>query len=443
MRALFVGASALVLVCAALGQPKPAAPTAATPASVLSHAFLIRHGQVHTVGALGTIANGDVLIAGGRIAAVGTNLSAPQGATIIDAQGKPITPGLMASYTQLGIEEIDLVREANDSANDPTIDNAAFDASDAINPNSTLIPVARIRGVTRAITAPALGKGVFFGQAAVIHLGDSPDLVIKRQAGILATLGPVAGNQDRATRADTWAQFRETLDDAREYWAQRGGYHRPGGSRDQRSNRIDLDALGPVIKGAEPLIVHAERASDIRAAVQYATTNHIRIILLGAEEGWEVAEELARAHVPVILDSEHNLPTYFADIGATLKNAARLDRAGVLVTFMPQSDDPAQYARTITQIAGNAVANGMPWDHALAAITKNPAMVWGISSSYGTLDVGKDADVVLWDGDPLEVTSAPTAVFIRGERVAMISRQTKLRDRYRDLQHKYPPFGYR
>jgi len=438
MRALLIGSSALLLVCAAVAQPKPAAPPVAVP----SNAFLIRHGQVHTVGAQGTIANGDVLIVGGKIAAVGINLAAPQGATIIDAQGKPVTPGLMASYTQLGIEEIDLVREANDSANDPAIDSAAFDVADAINPNSTLIPVARIRGVTRAITAPQLGKGVFFGQAAIIQLGDSPNLVIKRQAGILATLGPVADNNGRPTRADTWAQFRETLDDAREYWAQRSGYHRPGGSRDQRSNRIDLDALGPVIKGTEPLIVHAERASDIRAAVQYAQANHIRIVLFGAEEGWEIADELARSHVPVILDSEHNLPTYFADIGATLKNAARLDHAGVLVTFMPQGGS-AHYARTITQIAGNAVANGMPWDHALAAITKNPAMVWGISDSYGTLEVGKDADVVLWDGDPLEVTSAPTTVFIRGQRVAMISRQTMLRDRYRDLRHKYPPFGYR
>jgi imidazolonepropionase-like amidohydrolase len=355
MRALLIASSALFLACAAMAQPKPAAPPA-----VPSNAFLIRHGEVHTVGASGTITNGDVLIVGGKIAAVAPNLAAPQGATIIDAQGKPVTPGLMASYSQLGIEEIELVKEANDSANDSAIDSAAFDVADAIDPNSTLIPVARIRGVTRAVTAPQLGKGVFFGQAAVVHLGDSPDLVIKRQAGILATLGPVGDNTGRATRADTWAQFRETLDDAREYWAQRGGYHRPGGSRDQRSNRIDLDALGPVIKGAEPLIGHVQRASDIRAAVRYATTNHIRIVLLGAEEGWELANELARAHIPVILDSRHNLPTYFADIGATLKNAARLDRAGVLVTFMPQSDEPGHYARTITQIAGNAVANGMP-----------------------------------------------------------------------------------
>jgi len=441
MKTLLIGAAALFVATSALAQTKPV--SVAGPTSTPGPVFLIRHGQVHTVGALGTIADGDVLIENGKIGSVGPNLTTPPGATVIDAHGKPVTPGLMASYTQLGIEEIELLKEVNDSQNDLAIDNAAFDVTDAINPNSTLIPVARIRGVTRALTAPALGKGVFFGQAAIIQLGDRPDMIVKRQAGVLVTLGPVDQNNERGTRPDTWAQFRETLDDAREYWAQRGGYHRPGGSRDQRSNRIDLDALGPVVQGKEPLIVHAEQASDIRHAVQYATANHIRIVVLGAEEGWEVADELARAQVPVILDSEHNLPTYFADIGATLKNAARLDKAGVVVVFMPQSDDPSQYARTITQIAGNAVANGMPWDHALQAITKNPAMVWGIADRYGSLDVGKDADVVLWDGDPLEVTSAPTAVFIRGERIPMISRQTLLRDRYRDLQHKSPPFGYR
>jgi imidazolonepropionase-like amidohydrolase len=109
---------------------------------------------------------------------------------------------------------------------------------------------------------------------------------------------------------------------------------------------------------------------------------------------------------------------------------------------MPQSDDPSQYARTLAQIAGNAVANGMPWDHALAAITRNPAQAWGIADSYGTLDPGKDADVVIWDGDPLNL-SAPTSVFIKGIDMPLVSRQTLLRDRYRDLKRKYPPFSYR
>jgi imidazolonepropionase-like amidohydrolase len=177
--------------------------------------------------------------------------------------------------------------------------------------------------------------------------------------------------------------------------------------------------------------------------VAFAQTNRLKLVLVGGGEAWEAARDLAEAQVPVVIDAETNLPASFSDLGATLRNAARLDAAGVLVAFQPQSNDPSHYARTITQIAGNAVANGMRWDHALAAITRNPAQIWGIGDSYGTLESGKDADLVIWDGDPLNVTSAPSAVFIRGENVPMVSRQTRLRDRYRDLKRKSPPFAYR
>ncbi len=355
-----------------------------------------------------------------------------------------MTPGLMASYTQLGIEEVEMVNESNDSQANQEVASAAFDVADAINPNSTLIPIARIAGVTRSLTAPSMGSGVFYGQAAVIDLGNGPDLLDKRHAAILVTLGPVGADLGRGTRPDSWAQFREMLDDARDYWADRAGYHRPGGARDQRTTRIDLDALGPVIRGEEPLA--DSRRARLRhppgGAICQAPTD-LKIVILGAQEGWMVAKDLAAAHVPVIIDAQHNLPNSFADIGATLKNAARMDAAGVTVTFMPESNGAPHFARTITQVAGNAVSYGMPFEHALAAITKNPAQVWGISDRYGTLDVGKDADVVVWDGDPLEVTSAPTAVFIKGARMPMVSRQTQLRDRYRHLDRKGLPFAYR
>ena len=404
---------------------------------------LIKHGHVYTVGAAGMLADGDVLIQNGKVVQVGANLPAPPGAKIIDAHGKPVTPGLMVSWTDLGITEVDLVAETNDSAPNQALDSAAFDVADAINPNSTLIPVARIRGVTRSLTAPVDCGDVFCGTAAVIHLGLGSDLIVKRQAGVLAELEPNGGTGQKNSRPDIWAKFRETLDDAREYWAQRGGYHRPGGSRDQRSARIDLDALGPVVQGREPLMVHVERVSTIRQVLQYAQGAKIKLIIVGGGEAWEAAGELAAAHVPVIIDNDVNLPNSFSDLGATMKNAARLDAAGVVVAFQPQNDGPAHYARTITQIAGNAVANGMKWDRALAAITRNPAQIWGIADSYGTLEPGKDADVVIWDGDPLEVTSAPSAVFIKGAQIPMTSRQTELRDRYRDPARKGPPLGYR
>ena len=408
-----------------------------------SNAILIQHGHVYTVGAAGTLNDADVLIENGKIVAVGPNIAPPPGATVIDAHGKPVTPGLMASWTQLGIQEIQLVNEVNDATPNQALDSAAFDVADAINPAETVIPVARIRGVTRSLTAPSDCGDVFCGTAAVIHLGNGPDLLVKKQSGVLVELEPNGGDGQKNSRPDIWAKFRETLDDARDYCGQRAGYHRPGGYRDQRSNRIDLDALCPVVQGKEPLLVHVERASTIRQILAYTQAGHLGLVVMGGGEAWEVAKDLAAAHVPVVIDNDINLPASFSDLGATLKGAARLDAAGVTVAFQPQNDNPAAYARTLTQIAGNAVANGMNWDHALAAITRNPAQIFGIADSYGTLEAGKDADVVIWDGDPLEVTSAPTAVFIQGQNIPLVSRQTRLRDRYRDLGRKDPPFAYR
>jgi len=442
---LFLAAvSAFALSATAFAQPAaaPTTPVATAPLPAAVPSILIKHGHVYTVGAAGTLADGDVLIQNGKIVQVGANITPPAGATIIDAHGKPVTPGLMVSWTQLGIEEVQLVSETNDSAPNQALDSAAFDVADALNPSSTLIPVARIAGVTRSLTAPVDCGDVFCGTAAVIHLGDGPDLIVKKQAGVLVELEPNGGEHQANSRPDIWVKFRETLDDAREYWAQRAGYHRPGGARDQRSIRVDLDALGPVIQGQEPLIVHVERASTIRQILAYTQANKLKLIVAGGGEAWMVAKELAAAHVPVVIDNDLNLPASFSDLGATLKGAARLDAAGVVVAFQPQNDGPAHYARTITQIAGNAVAYGMPWDHALAAITRNPAAIWGIDSSYGTLEAGKDADVVIWDGDPLDL-SAPTAVFIKGVNIPLVSRQTKLRDRYRDLNDKKMPFAYR
>jgi imidazolonepropionase-like amidohydrolase len=470
---LLAAVSALAIATAAVAQQPAHAPrqlnsrlaAAGTRAAAASGsmaesngpAILIKNGRVYTVGAQGTVDNGDVLIVGGKIMQVGQNLTPPDGAKIIDAKGKPVTPGLMASATDLGIVEVQLVAESNDSG--PGLDSsrfdaddtagpheperaasAAFDVADAINPNSTLIPIARIAGVTRSLTTPDIGEGVFRGQAAVIDLGNGPNLVDKPKAGMVVNLATGGGQNSRPT---LWATFRETLDDAREYWADRAGYHRPGGASNQRTAQIDLDALEPVIHGREPLIVNVDRASDIRQVVAYAQANHLKLVILGGAEAWQCARELAAAQVPVVLDNDLNLPTTFSDLGATEKNAARLDAAGVTVIFQPQNDDPGHYARTITQIAGNAVANGMRWDHALAAITANPAQVFGVGDSYGTLEPGKDADVVIWDGDPLELTSAPTAVFIKGQNIPLVSRQTRLRDRYRDIGAKSPPFAYR
>jgi imidazolonepropionase-like amidohydrolase len=434
------------------------------PIPIGEPAYLIRGAIVHTMGAQGVIQGADVLIAGGKIAGVGQGIVMPPGAQVIEANGRPVTPGLMASFTQLGILEIDLEQTTNDTTADGKVATAAFDVTDALNPNSTLIPVARIAGVTRAVVAPEPGSSMFLGQAAVIQLGLDPNMVVRPRVGMFVIFDPFragdgydteqygsGGGQATAgggalsgpiNRPVLWAHFRETIADAREYLARQAAYHSPGGSRDQRTTRIDLDALAPVLRGEEPIVAFVNRASDIRQLLAYCKQQNLKLIIAGGAEAWMVANELAAAQVPVLVDAYTNLPGNFASLGATLANAARLDKAGVRVAFMPPSDEPSHNARRVTQIAGNAVANGMDYEHALAAITSVPAQIWGIADTYGTLEAGKDADVVLWDGDPLEVTSAPTVVFIKGQKIPMQSRQTKLRDRYRDLNRKDMPLGY-
>jgi imidazolonepropionase-like amidohydrolase len=229
--------------------------------------------------------------------------------------------------------------------------------------------------------------------------------------------------------------LREALQDALDYAANRRAFEQ-GDRREYALSRLDLEALVPVVKGELPLVVTVNRASDIESTLRLAKELKLKLILAGVNEGWVVARQIAEAEVPVLLNPMDNLPGSFETLGASLENAARLASAGVTIAFM--SGD-AHNARNLKQAAGNAVANGLPWNAALAAMTAVPARLWGIADRYGTLEPGKDADVVIWDGDPLELTTFADAVFIRGREIPMTSRQLELRDRYKDLGGPLPP----
>jgi imidazolonepropionase-like amidohydrolase len=179
-------------------------------------------------------------------------------------------------------------------------------------------------------------------------------------------------------------------------------------------------------------LVEIDAASDIRQLLAFARANpSLRFAIHGGAEAWRLAPELAAAKIPVILDPLANLPDHFERTGARLDNAALLHRAGVQIAIAPAPGVvDAHQARLTLQLAGNAVANGLPWQAAFSAITASPAAIFGVQKDLGTLEAGRIGDVVVWDGDPLEVMSAPTAVFIAGEAVPMTSRQTRLRDRY-------------
>lgn len=397
----------------------------------------ITGGTVYTLGPAGKIEGGTVLIEDGKVRAVGRDVAVPAGARRIDATGKVVTPGLMDSLTRLGLVEVSQVEESNDARpNEDDRFTAAFDVVDGINPRSILIPIARVEGVTRAVVAPQTGESLIAGRGAVIHLGtESGDWLLSSPVAMYAVLGESGAGLAGGARGAAMLRLREAFQDALDYANNRSAFDR-GERREYALSRLDLEALQPVVKGELPLVVLVHRASDIEAALRLARDFRLKLIVAGAREAWMVAGQLAAARVPVLLDPLANLPASFETLGSTLESAGRLHRAGVTVVFM--SGD-AHDVRNIKQAAGNAVSYGMPWEAALAALTIVPARLWGIADRYGSLEPGKDADVVVWDGDPLETTSYPEHVFLRGAEVPKDTRQLRLRDRYKELSKDQPP----
>ncbi|MFW6027503.1 MAG: amidohydrolase family protein [bacterium] len=420
-----------------------AAAVMALVSSAQAQTVLIRGAKVHTAGEQGTLEDHDILIREGRIAALGPELEAPEEATVLEAEGRPVTPGLIASYTHLGLVEISLDDESNDTLPDPEFGlGAALDVQYAINPGSTTIPNARRDGLTRAVVAPAANTGLFAGRGAVITLDQRPESMTTPRVALFAEVGARGARLEGGTRAGSWTVLRESLQDAREYAANRAAYAQAR-ERDQRLPLSDIEALVPVVNGETALVLGVNRAADIREAIRLQSDfEDLRLILLGAREGWRVAEELAESGIPVIIDPSDNLPGNFESLGATLKNAARLHEAGATFAIAPVSGDETHRAGDQAQLAGIAVANGLPWEAALEAVTRAPAAIWG-QTDAGEIAVGRSADLVLWDGDPLEVTSNADAIFIRGRSMPMTSRQTELRERYRNLKEGGLPFAYR
>lgn len=398
----------------------------------------VTNARLLTAGPAGEIASGAVVIRGGRITAVGPNAPVPAGMRTIDAGGRTVTPGLVATNTTLSVAEINQIEATNDySSGSPGI-SAAFDVQYGINPASTVIPVSRLGGITRAIVTPGLDGGgespdgdpresLFAGQGAVIHLGQGTDILVRANIAQFAALGDQAARTVGGSRGSAIVALNTALDDVRAYQRNRAAFDR-GESRELALSRADLEALIPVVEGRMPLVVSVSRAADIRGALKLARERNLRLIIESGEEAWAVASELAAARVPVILNPTADLPSRFETAGATLENARRLHEAGVVVAIA--GDRTGHYARQARYNAGIAVANGLPYAEALKAITLNPARIYGVEDRFGSIETGKDGDLVIWDGDPFEPMTRAVNVVIRGVEQPMTSRQIQLRDRY-------------
>ncbi|MCU7555276.1 amidohydrolase family protein [Alteromonas sp. ASW11-19] len=400
-------------------------------APVLAEKVAITGGKIFTLAEQGTLDSGTVLMTDGRIDRVITGTEVPQGYRVIDASGKVVTPGLVGSMTSLGLVEVSSSAGVVDSSVESTPitrTGAALDVSYAVNPDSSLLGVTRIEGMTSAATSVTYTDNLFYGQGAVITLsGDAP--VLKPRAFMVVNVGESGANDTGGTRAALWVTLENALAEA----AAADSDLSPTQDWHGLNTRADVKALKAVLSGDMPLIMEADRAADIRQVIAFKKRhNNINVVLMHGVEAWRVASELADADIPVILDPEYNLPGGFDQMGATLANAARLEAAGVTVAVGMDTHN----IRLATQHAGNAVANGLSYEGGLASLTSAPAAILGIDDQLGSLAPGKRADVVIWSGDPLEVTQVAEQVFINGEAIEMRSRQTRLRDRYLAVQEE-------
>ena len=398
------------------------------------------------------IENGTVVIQNGRVVSVGTG-AAPAGARIIDARGKVVSPGFVAVDSGLGGSEISSVNGSDDLSNGANTISASFDVSYGLDPWSFTLPVARLGGITRAIVVPThagggggsgghahddsdfagvghgglQSPGLFAGPAAISHRAAGTDILVKPRVAMIAPFGEAGAGIAGGARGAQFTQFKETLAEVRLFARNRAAYDRAG-LRDLSLSRADLEALIPVANGTLPLIVTVRRAADIQQVLRLAREEGVKIILDGAEEAWLVADQIAAANVPVLLNPISNLPGSLETRAARMQNAAVLDSAGVVIAI--KGNDGSHRVRETRYNAGNAVSHGLPYDAAIEAITVNPAKIFGMAGQFGELRAGAAADVVIWSGDPLEPLSNAETIFIGGAEQAPTSRQFLLRDRY-------------
>ena len=424
------------------------------------------------------IPGGTVVIRNGRIVSAGAGGAIPDGAEVIDARGKWVTPGIVAGFSRLGLSEVDLSAPgaADDRASDGPF-SAAIDVAPAINPAYSVIDINRADGVTRAIVAPNVAKNIFAGQGAVIDLGSDLEAITRARAFQFVEFGETGAASAGGSRASAHVLFRNALREA----AELGRFAQPVRSAREREpeplvtepivrnpnesreygpdadrsedvllTRFDAAALVPVLQGRQPLLVHAERARDILNMLDLKREYpRLRIVLVGASEGWMVADAIAAAGIPVIASAVNDLPASFEMLAATQSNVGRMRNAGVHVAIGMINDNDTRFLFNQRQYAGNLVAlanvpgaTGVAWGEALAMITSRPAEAIGMGDQIGSLEPGRRADVVVWSGDPLQVTSEAEVVLIDGIRQPTVTRQDKLRERYRELGPQVLPDAY-
>lgn len=418
-----------------------ASPVAAQDIAITNAKLVVGDGSA-------PIEGGTIVVRGGKVVAAGAGVAVPAGIEAVDAGGRYVTPGIVAAFSRVGLVEVDAVPGTNDRAAARTRFSAGLDIAPALNPMGSPVAVNRAAGVTRAIVAPSGSSNLFAGQGAVVDLGDDMAMVTRPRALQFVAFGEDGSAKAGGSRAATFLLFREQLLAARSYARNPAALAEWG--NDAMIQRADADALVRVIDGTTPLFVRVDRAADILNVLGLKSDfPALKLVLVGATEGWLVAPQIAAAKVPVILSPLSDLPDSFERLGATQSNAGRLKAAGIDVSVGVFDDDDAHKMGYTTQYAGNLVAltrqpgaSGLSWDQAFAAISSAPARAIGMDGAIGSLKPGRVGDVVIWDRDPLELGSRPTAIWIDGKRQSLTTRQDRLRDRYATPQEGALPKAY-
>ena len=387
---------------------------AAGPVSAQS--LFVNDATVHTMGPQAVLQNADILVRDGRVSEIGFNLPTPADAVVIEANGRPVTPGFFAGITQLGLVEIAAEEPVTDTNLAVEILRPEYDVTPGFNPLATAIPVTRIEGYSWSVLGASRPGSMVGGQGRAVLLDDGHASFVSDRI-LFIDLGLDAAAEGTSSRAGQWMLLEQAISEAT---AETPWLPEPvltlAGRRD----------LANYLSGALT-VFQVDRASDILQVLEFAGRHGLKPVISGGGEAWMVADRLAEGGVPVLLDALANLPGSFDQLGARLDNAAILHAAGVTIAFAGAG---THQARKLRQVAGNAVANGLPYEAGLLAMTANPAAIFELGDGIGTLQAGSRADLVVWSGDPLEVTSVAEQVVIGGKPVPMVSRQTLLRDRY-------------
>jgi imidazolonepropionase-like amidohydrolase len=386
------------------------------------------------------IANGTIVFANGAITALGANAAVPADATVIDGTGLFVYPGMIDSGSNVGLVEIDSVAGTVDTSELGDF-NPNSKAAVAINPHSELVPVTRVSGVTHVVATPE--GGIISGQSALVQLlgWTPPEMVVKTPTAVhlrfprlrSAPLGDQP--QDEEAEKELRKNYTREIDKLRDVLRDAQAYGKAAAAR-RASNSVQrfdrdliLEALVPVVEGRVPVVMHANLARDIRAALAFADEFKLQVILSGAQDVARVLDEVKRRNVPVLLGPILSLPQREDDpYDLLFTNAKTLFDAGV--PFAIQTQD-AHNTRNLPYQAASCAAFGLPKEEALKAVTIYPARIWGVADRLGSLEVGKNASLIITDGDPLEIRTNVRRVFISGEEIPMDSRHTLLYEKFR------------